>query len=151
MVTQWKWILLWLIQSRNRRQRSHQVSECDVFRTTIHPPSPPADWQPYLQCKCALIKQIMHFTCPASLSVRGRSRVSSKAFPRSPEYQKSNMYLHLFDTLWKAYQMEFLRVHSNSISGKSGAYMWPEHVSIQLALSSLALDDGTVQMNIKPD
>lgn len=29
--------------------------------------------------------------------------------------------------------------------------MWPEHVSIQLALSSLALDDGTVQMNIKPD
>lgn len=56
------------------------------------------DWQPYLRCMCALIKQIMHFTCPApAICTWLRPSELQGVYPK---YQKSNMHVHLFDTLW---------------------------------------------------
>lgn len=34
---------------------------------------------------------------------------------------------------------------------QAGVYMWPKRVQHVTAQTGFALDDGTVQMNIKPD
>lgn len=113
--------------------------------------------QQYILGACVLIDSLISGVCVLWLNRSCILHVlphylhmaAAKRAPRHFHAARISKVKHARASIW--YIMKgipdgifFLRAHLNLISWKSGVYMWPKRVSIQRALSSLALDDGTV-------
>lgn len=113
------------------------------------------DWHSHFRVKSALIKQIMHFTCPASPSPLWPSQF----WGCSRRGLRNKKVKHVRASIWTiieciADETAESLLEPDTIKGgikEAWVFMWPKRVRHATAQTGFALDDWTVQMNIKPD